>query len=94
MKWFWRFVKRKNNRVILQWLGGGVVVVAGAVWTVFVFFVHPDAPSPGNGMNVEASGGGVAAGRDITGSTITIDQSVGGDQPEQAPEGENGAPER
>ncbi len=66
----WKYLRDKNNREILGWIGGGIVVVAGAAWTVFVFFWTP-SPSPNGGQpNVEASGGGVAIGGDVSGTTI------------------------
>jgi hypothetical protein len=64
MEVVWQFVT--DNRDMLSWLGGGVVVVAGGVWTVTKFFLKREKPK-----SVSAEGG-VAAGRDISGSPITI----------------------
>jgi hypothetical protein len=55
-----------DNRDTLSWLGGGVVVVAGGLWTVTKFFLKREKPKPVNAV------GGVAAGRDIRDSPITI----------------------
>jgi hypothetical protein len=60
----WQFLI--DNRETLSWLGGGVVVVAGGIWTVTKFFLRREKPK-----SVTATGG-VAAGRDIRGSPITI----------------------
>jgi hypothetical protein len=63
----WLFLQDESNRDVLGWIGGGVVVVAGAGWAVLKFMVSSRAPkSP----TVAASDGGVAAGRDISGSKI------------------------
>ena len=48
-----------------------LVVLAGGVWAVVTFFSSPHPPPPAPETNVEAPGG-VAAGRDIRGSTITV----------------------
>ena len=65
-----------NSRAVLGWIGGGVVIVIGALWTAFVYFVPPSksVPSP---ASVEASRGGVAVGGNVTGSTITTDGAIG-----------------
>ena len=64
MEAIWRFVT--DNREVLSWLGGGAVVVAGGIWTVAKFFLKREKPKPVSAV------GGVAAGRDIRGSPITI----------------------
>jgi hypothetical protein len=60
----WQFVS--DNRDMLSWLGGGVVAVAGGVWTVTKFFLKREKPKSVSAV------GGVAAGRDIRGSPIII----------------------
>jgi hypothetical protein len=73
MSRFWTFLLQKENREVLGWIGGGVVVAAGALWAVFVFFWTPSADSGGEPqVNVEASDGSLAVGGDLTGSTIQI----------------------
>lgn len=64
MNAIWQFVT--DNRDMLSWLGGGVVVVAGGVWTVAKFFLKREEPKSVSAV------GGVAAGGDIRGSAITI----------------------
>ena len=55
-----------DNQQVLSWLGGGAVVVAGGIWTVAKFFLKREKPK-----SVIAIGG-VAAGRDISRSPVTI----------------------
>lgn len=64
----WKFLGKDKNRAVLGWLGAGVVVVIGALWAAFVYFVPASKPgSPG----VEANCGSVAAGGNVIGTTIT-----------------------
>jgi hypothetical protein len=53
----WDFLSNPENRAILGWVGGGIVVVLGAIWTVFKYFY--------GGSRVSAQDGSFAAGRDI-----------------------------
>jgi len=64
MEAIWRFIT--DNRETLSWLGSGAVVVAGGAWAVTRFFLKREKPKPVSAI------GGVAAGRDIRGSPITI----------------------
>jgi hypothetical protein len=67
----WTFVKQ--NQATLTWLGGGVVIAAGGLWTAFVYFFPPQSPSkPAPApVAVEANCGGVAVGGNVSGTTIT-----------------------
>ncbi len=65
----WEFVKDPSNRDALKWIGGGVVGAIGGLWAVITFFAKNGEGGPTR--NVKADRGGVAAGRDISGSTIT-----------------------
>ena len=72
---FWTWLRDPANQQTLGWIGGGVVVVVGGVWAGFKFFFskqEPKAPSP---PTVSATGGGVAAGRDIRDSKIDTRRS-------------------
>jgi hypothetical protein len=50
MSTIWAFLNDPANREVLGWIGGGLVVVCGGLWTVITFFRKPAA--------VRASGGG------------------------------------
>jgi hypothetical protein len=63
----WAFLQDEANRTVLGWIGGGIVVVVGGLWTAFKFFSKPKAPSS---QTVSATDGGVVAGRDIRNSKI------------------------
>ena len=66
----WKFLGKNKNRAVLGWLGAGVVVVIGALWAAFVYFMPPSKPhSPAAG--VEANCGSFAAGGNVTSTTIT-----------------------
>jgi hypothetical protein len=46
----WNFLSKDKNRAVLGWLGAGVVVVIGALWAAFVYFMpasKPGSPAPG-----------------------------------------------
>jgi hypothetical protein len=66
----WSFLLDENNRDVLAWIGGGAVVIVCGVWAVVKFILSrrtgKSAPAP----KVTATRGGVAAGRDISGSKI------------------------
>jgi hypothetical protein len=73
MRRAWKFLQAEKNREILAWLGGGVVVVVSGLFAAVTLLWSPDAPSSPSkpSMDIEASQGGVAVGRDVTNSTIT-----------------------
>ena len=64
-----------------------VIVVVGAVWGAYTYFdkrrrdASAKAPSSGGSVKVTASEGGVAAGGDMTGNTITTNRTA--DEPRQ-----------
>ena len=76
MNFTWRFLRDKRNQQVLGWLGGGLVVAATGLWVAFVYFfplvksseTTSSEPTP---PSVQANCGGIAIGRDVTGSTIT-----------------------
>jgi hypothetical protein len=80
----WRFLRDKRNQQVLGWLGGGLVVAATGLWAAFVyFFPHVKSsettssePTP---PSVQANCGGIAVGRDVTGSTITAGTTTNSD---------------
>ena len=42
---FWAFLSDPDNQRTLAWLGGGLMVLAGGIWTVVTFFAGRK-PSP------------------------------------------------
>ena len=80
----WGFLRDKSNQQVLGWLGGGLVVVATGLWVVFVYFFpagkSPEAKSPEpTPPSVQANCGGIAIGRDVSGSTITAGTTTNSD---------------
>ena len=80
----WGFLRDKNNQQVLGWLGGGLVVVATGLWAAFVYFFppgkSPEAKSPElTPPSVQAKCGGIAIGRDVSGSTITAGTTTNSD---------------
>ena len=73
----WKFLSKDKNRAVLGWLGAGVVVVIGALWAAFVYFMPASKPAPAPG--VEASCGAVAVGGSVTGSAIKAGGVTGAD---------------
>lgn len=74
----WAFLQDPNNRAVIAWFGGGIVVVAGGIWAVVKFFSSRDKPketkkkpkTQQQASSVSATHGGVAAGRDIRDASI------------------------
>ena len=72
MSSIWAFLKRKGNREILAWLGGGTVVVVGALWTAIVFFSDHKKPDPnGGGATVTGAACGVTTSGNATGNSVS-----------------------
>ena len=86
MNSFWRFLRDKRNQQVLGWLGGGLVVAATGLWAAFVYFSPPvksfeTTSSQPAAPAVQANCGGIAIGRDVTGSTITAGTATNSDCP-------------
>ena len=82
----WAFLRDKRNQQVLGWLGGGLVVAVTGLWVAFVYFFpllkSPEAKSPEpTPASVQANCGGIAIGRDVTGSTITAGTTTNSDCP-------------
>src|SRR5262249_60609202 len=77
MNSFWRFLRDKRNQQVLGWLGGGLVAALTGLWAAFVYLFPPPlkssvpTSSEPTAPSVQANCGGIAIGRDVTGSTIT-----------------------
>ena len=76
MGFLWSFFSAPKNQKTLSWIGGGLVLVAGGAWAVFTYLWPHDAPSTEGPKIVCAQPGTIAAGRDATGNTITINGSM------------------
>jgi hypothetical protein len=68
---FWAFLQDETNRAILGWVGGGIIVVVGALWTAFKFYAKNEDEKSMPSLIVTADRGGLAAGGDIRNNTIT-----------------------
>lgn len=73
----WTFLHNADNRAILGWLGSGVAVLAGAVWAIWKFAYSKRCETGPSIPTVQATGGGVAAGRDIRESKVEIRRGTG-----------------
>jgi hypothetical protein len=74
----WAFVRERSNRKVLAWIGGGLVVLAAGLWTVFVY-IFPPKHEDGVPSDVQASCGGIAIGGNVTGTTITAGSATNSD---------------
>jgi hypothetical protein len=84
MNALWRFLRDKRNQQVLGWLGGGLVVAATGLWAAFVYFFPPGKSPEATSLkptppSVQANCGGIAIGRDVTGSTITAGTTTNSD---------------
>jgi hypothetical protein len=80
----WGLLRDKRNQQVLSWLGGGVIVAATALWAAFVYFFPPGKSPEAKSLeptppSVQANCGGIAIGRDVTGSTITAGTTTNSD---------------
>ena len=62
----WKFIRDGENRQILSWLGGGVVIIVPGIWAALnYFFPHADnKPAAGPTAAITQSASGIASGRD------------------------------
>jgi hypothetical protein len=67
-------VRKKSNREIVAWAGGGVVALAIGFWAVFTY-AFPGKSSAA----VEANCGAVAIGGNVSGSTVTAGRPTAAD---------------
>ncbi len=70
----WVWLSKKRNQATLAFIGGGLVVAIGGAWQAYLHFSDKPKEAPAvtakEAPAVTASGGGIAAGHDITGSII------------------------
>ena len=66
----WTFLSNPANQGTLTWIGGGIVVAAGGVWTVMKS--KKDKPNDGAAkVGVNADNGGVAMSNSTVGGSVT-----------------------
>jgi hypothetical protein len=80
MQNLWSFLSNKDNREVLGWAGGGLVVVAAGLWAVIVYVFPPVATSASKASSgVEANCGSVAVGGNVSGSVVTTGNATSSD---------------
>ena len=78
----WEFLRNEQNRLVLGWLGGGLVVAATGAWAAFIYFyplnkspAPPDdkanVPVEAKSPSVSANCGSIVIGGNVSGTTIT-----------------------
>jgi hypothetical protein len=72
----WTFLQDPVNRAVFSWIGGGIVVFVGGIWGIFKFLVSKRRLNVEKASIVSAGIGGMAAGRDISNSTIAISNAA------------------
>ncbi|MGH6846847.1 MAG: hypothetical protein ACREC0_05255, partial [Methylocella sp.] len=58
----WAWVSNKRNQATLAFIGGGLVVAIAGAWAVYLHF----SEKPKESLTVTASGGGIAAGGNVS----------------------------
>ncbi|MGY3364187.1 hypothetical protein ACVWZL_001312 [Bradyrhizobium sp. GM2.4] len=66
----WEFVKSDANRRIVSWIGGGLVVVMGGLFT-FYTYVDGGGRKSGAQPSITAGPGGIAVNGPVTQSPLT-----------------------
>jgi hypothetical protein len=74
----WGFLRERPNREVIAWIGGGLVVLAAGLWTVFVY-IFPPKHEDGAPSTAQANCGGVAIGGNVSGTTITAGSATNSD---------------
>ena len=69
------FLRDPTNQALLSWIGGGFVVVVGAMWAAFKFFISRKTAAPAENKPVSADRGSVVIARDNLNSPINVNQS-------------------
>ena len=73
----WSFLEQKRNREILGWAGGGAMIVAAGLWAVITYLYPSSSGSSAKpSMSVEANCGSVAVGGNVSGSTVTAQNTT------------------
>ncbi len=64
MRALWEWLSDPTNQKTMAFIGGGIVVVAGSVWKVYVHLAKKKELS--SSPQISASGGGIVAGGNVT----------------------------
>jgi len=70
----WQFLLAEENRVVLSWIGAGLVVVVGGLWAIYKYRREHNLPAQVNSppsLSVKADNGSIAIGRDANNSRLT-----------------------
>jgi hypothetical protein len=70
----WSIITKDKNRQIISWIGGALVAVVGAAWTVITFVWPGHETSPAE--IVCAQQGSIAGGHDVSGSVVNYTAST------------------
>jgi tetratricopeptide (TPR) repeat protein len=87
----WAFLLDLTNREVLRWIGGGLVALAGGIWTVFKFLAGKretgnSSKESGNSSKTKmvlAHHGGIAAGGNVTLGALTQNYGLDSEAVEQ-----------
>jgi hypothetical protein len=71
MTTLWVILRKKSNREIMSWFGGGAVIVVTGLWAAFVYFYPTKKDDRDGSIKVEANCGSAAAQGTFIGSSIT-----------------------
>ena len=76
MKPIWNWLKDDRNRDVVKMTAAGLAAVVAAAWAILTLVVdhHPRA-------SITSGAGGIAAGHDISGNTITLARPGGAAAP-------------
>jgi hypothetical protein len=67
----WTFLRDPANQAVLTWIGGGIVIIVGAVWAVLKFFLSRSAAVSPRSNSVSADHGSISIGRTNKNSPLT-----------------------
>jgi hypothetical protein len=65
------YLPSKEQREIIAWMGGGLVIAIGGLWTLFVYFYPSDNISNAPTAGTSATAGGIVIGGNATNSRVS-----------------------
>jgi hypothetical protein len=69
----WDFLKDGSNQAVLNWIAGGIAAVGAGIWAVVKLVARNGDHKPTK-PSVSADRGSIAAGGDIKGSWVNINE--------------------